>query len=392
MQKIILVAACLALTLHLYGQDPNLCQGSYYTEKQGAEQLAKVQAYTTTKARWTAHADSMRRQLRIGMEMVTEPIRGPLNFKSRNKQVFDGYSIENVIFESVPGFYVTGNLYRPTAPASAKSLAAIVCPHGHWDKPEDYGRFRADMQYRCASFARMGALVFSIDMIGYGESQQLDHEYAKGVAIQTWNIRRSIDFLLSLPEADPNRVAVTGASGGGTQTFLAMALDERISVAMPVVQVSAHFFGGCMCESGMPIHRTRNKVFSNTEIAALAAPRPMLVISDGADWTKNTPNVEFPFIQHVYKLYGQDSRVENAHFANEGHDYGKTKRVPAYIFLAKHLGMDISKINDKSGVVDESFVKVVDRKSLEYFEPGETASFIKGDKVWEVFKVSMLAK
>jgi TonB family protein len=386
MKKTLPTLACMMLagTLAL-AQTSNLCQGAYYTEQQGAEKLARLKASLTSFIRWLEHSDSIQKQLRTGMEMNIPPDRSPLNPKYRNKQTFDGYSVEAVIFESVPGFYVTGNLYRPTAPTAPKSLAAIVCPHGHWDKPEDYGRFRADMQYRCASFAKMGAVVFSLDMIGYGESQQLEHEYPKGVALQTWNIRRSIDFLLSLPEADPNRVAVTGASGGGTQTFLATALDDRIKVSIPVVQVSAHFFGGCMCESGMPIHRMGDKVFSNAEIAAVAAPRPMLIISDGADWTKNTPNVEFPFIQHVYRLYGQADKVENTHFAKEGHDYGKTKRVPAYNFLAKHLGMNISNIQNKKGKVDERFVKIVGRKSLEYFQSGETDNFIKGDKVWEAF-------
>lgn len=385
MRKFSLVAAGIAFTAISFGQSSSLCQGAYYTEEKGAVMLSKVQTSLPSKARWIEHADSIRDQLRMGMDMRVPPSRTPLNPKYRKKQTLDGYSVEAVIFESVPGFYVTGNLYRPTAPASAKSLAAIVCPHGHWDKAEDYGRFRADMQYRCASFARMGAVVFSIDMIGYGESQQVPHEYSKGVALQTWNIRRSIDFLQSLPEVDPDRVAVTGASGGGTQTFLAAALDERVKVAIPVVQVSAHFFGGCMCESGMPIHRTGDKVFSNAEIAAVAAPRPMLVISDGADWTRNTPNVEFPFIQHVYKLYGQADKTQNAHFANEGHDYGRNKRVAAYNFLAKHLAMDISKIQ-KNGKVDESFVTIVDRKSLEYFEPRETNDFIKGEQVWNSFK------
>lgn len=383
MKKTLPTLACilLAITATL-AQTSNLCQGAYYTEKQGAEKLARVQASLRSLKDWQEHGGSIRRQLRAGMEFDKLPSGITVSAKYRNKQTMNGYTIEAVIIETVPGFYITGNLYRPVVNAGPKSLAAIVCPHGHWDKPEDYGRFRADMQYRCASFAKMGAAVFSVDMIGYGESQQLDHEYPRGVAIQTWNVMRIIDFLLSLPEVDPNRVAVTGASGGGTQTFLATALDDRIKVAIPVVQVSAHFFGGCMCESGMPIHRTGDKVFSNTEIAAMAAPRPVLVVSDGADWTKNTPKVEFPFLQHIYKLYGQQAKVENAHFASEGHDYGKTKRLPVYDFLSKHLGMNIAKIKNINGVVDESFVKVVDRKSLEYFKEGETNTFIKGDAVW----------
>lgn len=363
-----------------------LCQGSYYTEAQGAEKLASVLSTMHSLKDWKQHADSIRRQMKIGMEMEKFPSKTPLNPKSRNKQTLNGYTIENIVFESVPGFYVTGNLYLPSGAQAPRSLAAIVCPHGHWDQVEDYGRFRNDMQYRCAAFAKMGAAVFSIDMIGYGESQQLDHEYPKGVAIQTWNVMRVIDYLLTLPEVDPDRVAVTGASGGGTQTFLSTALDDRIKVSIPVVQVSAHFFGGCMCESGMPIHRTGNKVFSNVEIASLAAPRPMLVISDGKDWTKNTPRVEFPFIKSIYMLYDKGDVAENAHFGDEGHDYGKNKRIAAYHFLSRHLGMNINKISNSQGQIDESFVTIVDRKTLEYFKPGETKNFIRGDQVYQSFK------
>jgi hypothetical protein len=379
------VAVIIILSFHIsaYAQ---LCQGAYYTEEQGAQKLVQVLSTIQSLNDWTRHADSVRTQLKAGMGFERFPERTPLNPKFRNKQTLNGYTVEAVIFESVPGFYVTGNLYRPAGSLAPKSIAAIVCPHGHWDKPEDYGRFRNDMQYRCASFAKMGAAVFSIDMIGYGESQQLPHEYPKGVAIQTWNVMRVIDFLQSLPEVDPNRVAVTGASGGGTQTFLSTALDDRIKVSIPVVQVSAHFFGGCMCESGMPIHRTGNKVFSNVEIAALAAPRPMMLISDGEDWTKNTPRVEFPFIKSIYTIYGKPDLTENAHFGGEGHDYGKNKRIAAYHFLSRNLGMDIGRISNNQGQIDESFVTIVDRKTLEYFKPGETKNLIKGDQVYQTFK------
>jgi pimeloyl-ACP methyl ester carboxylesterase len=390
MNRVVLAALIVTSTAVIAqpSTDPLLCQGAYYTEEKGAEELRKVAASLKTLKDWTAHADSIRSQIRKGLNLETYPARTPLNAKFRNKKNLDGYTVEAVAFESLPGFYVTGNLYRPTGNQKKKSLAAIVCPHGHWNRPEDYGRFRNDMQIRCAALARMGALVFSVDMIGYGESQQLPHDYPQNLTLQTWNSIRIIDLLLSFPEADPDRVAVTGASGGGTQTFLAAAMDDRVKVSVPVVMVSAHFFGGCVCESGLQIHRTGNKIFSNAEIACLAAPRPMLLVSDGDDWTKNNPNVEFPFAQKVYSLYGKQGLVELAHFADEKHDYGKSKRMAVYPFLAKHLRLDLKKITDKEGKLQESFVTIVDRKELEYFKPGETEGFIKGDDVYKKFLAS----
>ena len=358
-----------------------LCRGAYYTEREGEEKLSTVLATLHTLKDWQQHADSIRRQIKKGLELEKYPLRNPLNASFRNKKVLNGYTVESVVFESLPGFYVTGNLYRPMGKYPKRSLAAILCPHGHGDQP----RFANDMQARCASLAKMGAVVFAYDMVGFGESVQLPHKEGNSLVYQTWNSIRAIDFLLTLPEADPERLAVTGSSGGGTQTFLITALDERVKVSVPVVMVSAHFFGGCECESGRPIHRTGNKVFCNAEIACLAAPRPMLLISDGDDWTKNNPAVEFPFAQRVYKLYGKESMVENAHFPLEKHDYGKNKRIAAYHFLARYLELNEKSILNSAGEIDESFVTFFQRSELEYFTVDELASHIKGDAVYQAF-------
>jgi dienelactone hydrolase len=345
-----------------------LCVDAYQTPEEGRQQLEKFARGVKTPEDWQARAANTREGILRGAQLWPLPERTPLNPVFRKKRAFAGYTVENVAFESRPGLFVTGSLYRPAS--GQGPFPAILCPHGHWSDPADYGRFRPDMQKRCATLARMGAVVFSIDMVGYGEFRSLGwkHERPDALKIQLWNSIRALDFLQSLPDVDPKRLAATGASGGGTQTFLLAAVDDRLAVSAPAVQVSSHFFGGCVCESGLPIHKSRMHETNNADIAAMAAPRPQLILSDGQDWTQNVPKIEFPYIQRVYNLFGAGDRVENAHFPDEGHDYGYTKRLALYPFLAKHLGLNLAAVQKTDQSVDESPVTIEPEKDLWVFD------------------------
>ena len=317
---------------------------------------------------WQRRAAHIRSHITNTLGLDLNAARPPLQPIIHSRCELDGYAVENIAFESLPGFFVTGNLYRPLDQQEGAALrGAILCPHGHF-QPHDGagGRFRADMQIRCATLARMGAVVLAYDMVGWGESLQVEsHDHADSLILQTWNSIRAIDFLRSLNDVDPERIGITGASGGGTQTFLLAALDERITCSVPVVMVSAHFFGGCMCESGLPIHRDRKELeTNNAEIAALAAPRAQLIISCGGDWTKNTPTVEFPYIQSVYETLGTADAVANVHFVDEVHDYGPSKRAAMYRFMARHLKLNLAAVTNLDGSIDESRIDTQPRESL----------------------------
>ncbi len=280
--------------------------------------------------------DGIAEHLAIDPDAPRPPLR-PVWIHGR--QVHDGYAIENVSFASLPGVYVTGNLYRPldaagrpiTAPGS---LPAVLNPHGHFFEPGWYPRTRPDMQARAATLARMGAVAFAWDMVGIGDSTQLEHDAPSVPALQTWNSLRAVDFVRSLPEVDPTRVAVTGASGGASQGFALVALDDRLAASVPVAMLSAVFAGGDPCEDLYP-----DGLHGTLEVDATAAPKPQLVISDGGDWTAHVPDRELPFLRHIYGLYGAETNLESVHFGSEGHDYGPNKRAAMYDFMARTLGL-----------------------------------------------------
>lgn len=358
---------------------PELCQGAYFTEEQGVKSLQTFAGTYHDRASWETRASLIRTGLREGMNLPEKPKFAPLKPIRHSLRTLNGYSVENVAFESLPGLFVTGNLYRSLNQAG--KLAGVLCPHGH--TPNLDARYVEQTQQRCATMARMGAVVFVYDMLGYGDSKQSDHKLANALTLQMLNSIRALDFLTSLPDVDTSRIAVSGESGGGTQTFLLTALDSRVKVSVPVVMVSAHFFGGCVCESGMPIHKRPTHQTSNVEIATLAAPRPMLLVSDGKDWTKNTPNIEFPYIQNIYTYYGAKDRVENVHLPNEGHDYGPSKRASAYRFLAEHLKLDLNRIL-KNGKIDETPNALLDPAALQVFtveHPRPAHAVVGDDKV-----------
>jgi dienelactone hydrolase len=343
-----------------------------------------------TLEEWDIRAERVRRQLLVATGLWPMPAAAPLNAVVHGRIERPGYTVERVILESYPGHYVTGSLFRPTGKSGR--LPAVMCPHGHWKDGRFYDaglpavrqqivngaeRFeiggRYPLQARCVQLARMGCVVFHYDMVGYADSVQISyelaHRYAKQrpefdttenwgffstqaelrlqsvLGLQTYNSVRALDWLSGLPDVDPARIAVTGASGGGTQTFLLAAIDPRPAVAFPAVMVSTAMQGGCTCENATLLRVGTG----NIEMAGLIAPRP-LGMTGADDWTKEIATKGYPELQQLYALYGKRDLVMAKALVQFPHNYNYVSREVMYHWFNKHL-----KIGQPEPVIEEDF-------------------------------------
>ena len=339
--------------------------------EEGKEKLNFLSGLYHDQATWENRKAELRQCMFEVLRLKNIPESSVTTPLITNKRKMNGYTIENIALETMPGLYVCGSIYKPS---KIKGKAPVIlCPNGH----APTGRYNADVQKRCAMFARMGAITINYDLFAYGESllqfKPEDHRRSLAMTVQVLNSFRILDYLTSLPEADVERIGITGASGGGSHTMLITALDDRIKVSAPVVMLSCYFYGGCPCESGMPIHLC-GKGTNNAELAAMAAPRPQLVVSDGRDWSDHVPEIEFPYLQKIYEYYNKTENIKNVHFPDEGHDYGFSKRLSVYQFMAEQLGLDINAIRNKAGETDETTCIVEAEKEMRVF--GEKGEFL----------------
>lgn len=361
------------------------------TPEEGKEQLDYLSSLYNNVQTWELRKDSLRKCFLQKLRLTNIPARPASDPIITPIRKFKDYTVQNIAIETMPGVYVCGSLYRPLKYKG--KIPVVLNPDGHFSK----GRYREDCQYRCAALAKMGAMAFSYDLFGWeGESilqiDPKDHRRALVQSIQVLNTERILDYLLAQKDADLTRVAITGASGGGSQTMLMTALDNRIKLSVPVVMLSSYHSGGCPCESGMGVHLCGGGT-NNVEIAAMAAPRPQLAITDGKDWTQHVPENAFPFLQRTYGFYNAKDLVQNVHLPKEGHDYGFSKRKAMYAFVARQFGLNLKKVQNAKGEIDESGITIENENALKVFgDKGEKlpANAVKGfDNVTKVFESSI---
>ena len=301
------------------------------------------------RSSWEARKDSLRREVRqlLGIDQLL-PLCAQEAPRYTKIRKFDGYSVQNFCLKTVNGHTVCGSIY---APLSKGKHPLIICPNGHFTN----GRYGTVQQQRLGTLARMGAVCVDYDLWGWGESAdevgKEAHQTAEAHVMQALNGIRILDWMIQRKDVDTQRVGVNGGSGGGTQTVLLTVLDDRYTAANPVVSMSSWFDGGCPCQSGMPIQLAGGGT-CNAELAAMFAPRPMMVVSDGGDWTSTTPEVEFPYLQRIYGFYNAQDKVSNIHLPKERHDFGPNKRNAVYRFFIDTFGLDESKLDESKVTIE----------------------------------------
>ena len=323
-----------------------------------------------SRAEWKDRAAEIREHVQFATGLWPLPPRTPLNDRIFGRLERDGYSVEKVYFETYPGFFLAGNLYRPLGKGIGP-FPAILNPHGHWKNGRMADEELGSIAARCISFARQGMVAFSYDMVGYNDTVQVDHKFASDpknllwnislMGLQTWNSIRALDFLESLPDVDRKRLACTGESGGGTQTFILGAIDDRLAAQAPIVMVSHSMQGGCLCENAPGLRVD----YSNMEIAAAPAPRPQIMVSATGDWTRKTMEVEGPSIEKIYELFRAEDRFDYAIF-DYPHNYNKETREAVYAALGKWL----LKETDASKLKEQAYTKEPDAE-LRVFPEGK---------------------
>jgi dienelactone hydrolase len=295
-----------------------------------------------TLAEWQARGEFLRQQILSAAGLLPLFPKNDLHAQVFGRIENGDYSIEKVLLETLPGYYLGGNLYRPLKAAPVEGFPAVLTLHGHWA----YGRLEntiiCSVPARAISLARQGYVVLAVDMVGYNDSIQTPHDFGEkpveqlwgfgSFGLQLWNAIRAIDFLQSLPGVNPHQIGATGASGGATQTYTLTAVDGRVQFSAPANMVSFTMQGGGVCENAPSLRLDTN----NVEFAAMMAPRPMFMAAATGDWTRNMLNEEYPAVRAIYDLYGKGGDVE-ALLLDAPHNYNQANREAMYAFFGKHV-------------------------------------------------------
>ena len=323
-----------------------------FIRKQAAE-LRKNDKPPATVAQWEKHEAELRKHLFTawGGEACFLPKPCDLDPQQHGEPLKrDGYTVEKITFQTRPGVRMTANLYVPDAAKGGQKLPAILMVHGHWRGAKQ----DPVVQARCIGAAKLGFVVLCVDAFGAGErgiGTKLGEYHGEMTAatllpvglplsgLQVYENMRAVDYLLTRPEVDGERIGITGASGGGNQTMYAGAWDKRFKCVVPVCSVGNYqaYLGQacCLCE----VVPGALKFTEEWAVLALTAPRALMVVNatqDAIQFSVGEAKKSLALTAPVFKLLGKPENLRHAIFEGP-HDYSKAMREAMYGFMTLHL-------------------------------------------------------
>jgi dienelactone hydrolase len=331
-----------------------------YLAREAAALSARLNDDLASLATWQSKRPQYVEEYFYMLGLSPRPEKTPLKATVTGTLVGDGYVVDLLHYQSRPGLYVTANLYRPAQVAAGRRLPAVLYVCGHSNR----GRNGNKVAYQSHGiwFARHGYVCLVLDSLQLGEIAAYHHGtynlgrwwwHSRGytpAGVEAWNGIRGIDYLISRPDVDPERIAVTGISGGGAATFWIAAADERVKVAVPVsgmADLDSYIAnrvinGHCDC---MFLYNTFQWPW--TRIAALVAPRPLLFVNSDNDriFPMDANERIIARLERLYSLYGAGGLVD-AVVSVGGHAYRQDIRQAAYWFINAHLKHDARPITD----------------------------------------------
>lgn len=325
------------------------------------------------------------------------PEKTKLNAKITGTVKKNGYKVENVIYESLPGFYVTASLFIPDK--IKKPAPAILFCCGHTSAV-----YRVELyQLPLLNLVKKGFVVLAIDPIGQGERLQYydpakgesviggstaEHSYAsvqvfllaKSLARYfIWDGIRGIDYLVSRKEVDPKRIGVHGLSGGGTQTAIISALDERVAASAPAGYITSYrrLMESIGVQDGeQNFYHETSEGIDHADLIEARAPRPTLIMATTRDFFSIQGTREtYAELKRVYTLFGKPDNIEITE-DNDVHNYTKKNREAMYAFFQKHLQLP--------GSHAEEVVDFATAKELQKTSTGQLSTSLGGETVFSL--------
>ena len=353
---------------------PRTVQEFFVEQGRAAERIGtEARAKLKTKADAEAYIRGVREK--IAKCFGPFPEKTPLNAKVTGKLERDAYTIEKVIFESRPGFFVTANLYVPHAAKKGKKLPGVVGSCGH----SRTGKAEPAYQSFCQGLARMGHVVLIFDPIGQGERLQYAHiekAIRPGIGVdehllagnqqflvgeffgswRAWDGIRALDYLLSRPEVDPKHVGITGNSGGGTMTTWLCGLDARWTMAAPgcfITTFRRNLENELPADTEQCPPRALALGLDHADFLAALAPKPVIVLAKEKDYFDVRGAEEaYRRLKNIYALLGAEENMK-LHVGPTGHGYTVENREAMYRWFNHVTGVSNEKTEPKLTIEKE---------------------------------------